>query len=129
MGMKYQKRALKAISQIDTVTNNATSIKANTLNSIGYTLAALDFTDSALYYYNQSLILKKKANNLYSWCNTKNNICGLMRDNSEQCIVCFEELLKVQKEINDRRGIVMTKMNLSNSYGDLGLNEKSLEEN
>ena len=52
-----------------------------------------------------------------------------MRDNSEQCIVCFEELLKVQKEINDRRGIVMTKMNLSNSYGDLGLNEKSLEEN
>jgi len=129
MGIEYQKKALKVISQIDTITTNVISIKANILNSIGYTFDALDIPDSALYYYHKSLVFKKEVNNLFSWCNTKNNICSLLRSEPEKCIECFKELMQVQKQIKDRKGIVRAKMNLSNSYGDLGLNKKALEEN
>ena len=129
MGIDYQKKALKVIEHIDSMTNITMSIKANTLNSIGYTFNALGKNDSALYYYEKSLELKKETNNLFSWCNTKNNICSLLRDEPEKCIACFQELLEIQHQLKDRRGIVRTKINLAVSYGDLGRDQESLDEN
>ncbi len=58
-----KKTLLNAISDSNIITNNAISIKANTLNSIGYACNALEMKDSAMFYYEKSLMLKKKINN------------------------------------------------------------------
>ncbi len=129
MGLEYQYKALNTLNLLESLPNEALSVKANTLNSIGYTFGALDMPDSAMYYYNKSLIVKKQVNNLFSWCNTKNNICTLLRDEPEKCIECLKELMEVQKEINDRRGIVRAKINLAVSYADLDQHQKGLDEN
>lgn len=129
MGIEYQRKALKIIEQVDTITNSAISIKANTLNSIGYTYNALEINDSALHYYEKSLVLKKQINNLYSWCNTKLNLCNLLPWDSYEYVLCNQELLEVQKQINDRRGIVETRINLALSYSEMGDVKKSLNDN
>ena len=49
MGMEYQRKTLNVLAQVDTLTNGAISIKANTLNSIGYTYNALEMSDSAQF--------------------------------------------------------------------------------
>ena len=77
----------------------------------------------------KALVLKKKINNLYSWCNTKLNLCGLLPWDSYEYILCNQELLEVQKQINDREGMVKTRINLALSYSEMGDPRKSLQEN
>lgn len=95
-------------------------LMGNFYNTYGYIFERQEMRDSALTYYYRSLEYKEKTGNLYSWCNTKNNICILYRENPDKCISCINDLIEVQKKINDRAGIVRSMANKAVSMFDKG---------
>jgi signal transduction histidine kinase len=126
MALGYLNKTIDLLKQQESL--RALSILANTHNSIGYIFRSLNNKDSAFFYYNKSLAMKEKVGNLYSWSNTKNNICSLLRDKPNDCMECYRELLSVQELIKDNAGIVRTKINLAVVYSDTKQYQQSVDQ-
>lgn len=114
-GTHYQFEALEYLSDKDEV-----RLKGNIYNSLGYAYNAINKPDSAILFYEISLELKLKGNNIYQIAITRNNLCTAIDYKKElkKSNDCLFELLKDQKKINDNEGIARTYLNLSvnNTY-------------
>lgn len=93
-------------------------LEGNIYNSLGYVFGAIGQNDSAVAYYEKSLVLKQKGGDVYSIANSRNNLCTVIdyKTEPERCEECLLELLKDQHKINDKQGIARTFLNLSVQY-------------
>ncbi len=122
----YQFEALKYLN------NKSNNLEGNIYNSLGYAYSALGKPDSAILFYEVSLELKLKGNNIYSIINTRNNLCTEIdyKKYPDKCEDCLFELLQDQKKINDTKGIARTFINLSvsdNYHNNCTLSLKRLD--
>lgn len=116
--MEYQFEALKYLEKEP---NN--NLEGNIYNSLGYSISALGNPDSAVLFYQKSLDLKLKGNNIYNIIITRNNLCTHIdyKQLPEKCEECLLELLNDQRKINDSKGIATTFINLAVSDRYQGL--------
>jgi len=110
---RYQYEALKYLN----IEPNP-GLEGNIYNSLAYNFDKLGLVDSAIVYYEKSLILKEKGGNIYSIIITRNNLCILIdyKNKPEECEKCLLELLKDQRKANDSKGVARTLLNLSVQY-------------
>ena len=111
--IKYQ---YEALTYLESETNHR--LEGNIYNSFGFIYNNLGKVDSAIMYYEKSLLLKQKSGNLYSIINTRNNICTLIdfKKDPKKCEDCLLELLKDQRKVDDLQGLARTFLNLSVQY-------------
>jgi signal transduction histidine kinase len=123
-GLDCQRKALSWLSKFP-----LPAVKGNVLNSIGYIYEDLNQMDSAIYYYDQSLILKEKYSTIFSQLNTRNNLCDcyFALNKSEKSIRCFEELIPLQRKVGDNEGIIRSYINMANGYGKLKNFKRSID--
>ncbi len=106
----------------------APATEGNIYNSLGYIHNDLGNLDSAIYYYEISLALKKQGNNLLALLSTQNNLCTCLEEQGyiQKAARCFEELLTIQKRVDDVQGITRSYINLANIYRDKKETQKAL---
>lgn len=121
----YQLEALRFINPYP----DGEQTKGNILNSIGYIYDEKKQQDSAIYYYEQALVIKRNAGGLVSMNNTLNNLCTCIDYKAfpEKSITCVTELLSTQIALGDAKGIIRSYINLSVTYNSLGACEKAVD--
>lgn len=122
---KYQRNALRQINPFP----EGEQIKGNILNSIGYLHDVQNLRDSAIFYYEQALEIKRNAGNIVGLNNTLNNLCTCIdyKKEADKSIRCLKELLITQEIIGDQKGIIRTHINLSVAYNSQGKCNEALD--
>jgi len=112
-GNTYQYEGLAIAKEINNV-----RLLGNILNSLGYAYGKLGKVDSAIIYYEESLVYKIKGGNIYSIIATRNNICSRIdfEEYPIKCEDCFNKLIEEQKKINDQLGLARSYINLAVMY-------------
>lgn len=112
--LKFQQEALAYCRR-----REVSPVLGNILNSVGfiYDVGGIN-SDSAIFYYNESLKVKEQYGNIYSIINTKNNLCACynLDKRLSEFLKCFHELLPLQKQVSDLAGITRSYINLTNGY-------------
>ncbi|MCK9291872.1 MAG: tetratricopeptide repeat protein [Bacteroidales bacterium] len=117
LAKQYQQKGLEFITQTD----QGQLILGNILNSIGVIYSEILLMDSAIYFFEQALEIKKQFNNIFSINNTLNNLCSCIdyKQEPQKSIQCYKELLENQIKVNDMNGIAISKFNLALTYSSL----------
>jgi len=111
--VRYQYEALKYLE-----IEPDPRLEGNIYNSLGYIFDQAGHRDSAIVYYEKSLVLKEKSGDIYSIVNTRNNLCILIdyKKYPEKCETCLIDLLQDQRKVKDNKGLARTFLNLSVQY-------------
>lgn len=97
--------------------------------NMGYVLKYRGKNDEALSYYQKSLELSKKTNDLNGLSSMYNNI-GLIygnQGNIKKALEYYNQCLKIRIEIDDKKGLATIYNNIGAEYRKQGDNNKTLE--
>ncbi|MBZ0243642.1 MAG: sensor histidine kinase [Bacteroidales bacterium] len=72
--------------------------------------------------------LKQRYGNVYSQLNTRNNLCDCYfhLDKQEKALRCYEQLIHLQREVNDQKGLLRSYINLANGNAKLKNYQKAI---
>lgn len=109
---------------------NFKQIKATALNNLAFYYSQKGVFDSAIYYYNSSIIIFKEVNNqnLYAQALTNIGYNYSCKGDNKKALEYYYKALKIQDKINDINGITLTRNNIATIHFGLGEYDKALSE-
>lgn len=110
--------------------SNFKQIKATALNNLAFYYSQKGIFDSAIYYYNSSIILFNEVNNqsLYAQALTNIGYNYSCKGDNKKALEYYYKGLKIQDKINDINGITLTRNNIATIHFGLGEYDKALSE-
>jgi signal transduction histidine kinase len=115
--LEYHYKALKVIN--GNKNHFESEYVANTLNNIGNVYQYNQKYEKSLYFYNEAFKLKNLfSNSPYLYAILKDNIAysTFRQGNSEHLPTLFYEALKIRTDLNIVKGVIITKIHLSEYY-------------
>lgn len=111
-GIIYLKKAYKIFK------DNNKEQEANISNNIGVFFEKKGNLDSALFYYNKSLNIRKEINDEIGLSVSNNNIgyVNFLKNNYKKSIGYFKKSLLYSKKIKNNKQIISTLENFANTY-------------
>lgn len=102
---------------------------AKSLNQMGLVYKYLSKYDSALSYYNKSLVKFDSLKNNFEQASVLNRMGNVYKryGKYDSSIKCFRKSLRIYQSLNDSSHIISVINNLGVLYSDMGKYEKSLE--
>jgi len=122
--LEYCRQSLRLSQQL-----NYPSGEAEIYNVMGNNMRVLNKFDSAHYYLNRALDIRKRQNDSQKVAAVTINIANIYFQQLKysDAIIKYNEAIKIAGESNFKKGSLVALTNLSSTYRSAGLQEKALE--